>query len=232
MQSVAQHHEGHPAHKGTAPAQKTAALTADIRTMVDAADAGTIGARDRALILLGFAGAFRRSELVGLDVDDCAFGKDGLTVTLRRSKTDQAGRGPQDRDTVRIESRDLPGPHNASVDGSKAGDQRRAGVPVDQPAWAGSAGPVVWYRRGARGEETGTTGRAGRGEVCRALAAGRARHQRGDCRRIGTVDHEPDRASDRFRWYGAISGTGACSGRTARGNWGCKDRLSAAPFNV
>jgi site-specific recombinase XerD len=79
--------------KGVAPAQKTAALTADIRTMVDAADGGTIGARDRALILLGFAGAFRRSELVGLDVDDCAFGKDGLTVTLRRSKTDQAGAG-------------------------------------------------------------------------------------------------------------------------------------------
>ena len=61
--------------------------------MVDAADAGLIGARDRALILLGFAGAFRRSELVGLDVEDCAFGKDGLTVTLRRSKTDQDGAG-------------------------------------------------------------------------------------------------------------------------------------------
>ena len=78
---------------GTAPAQKAAALTADIRTMVEAADDGTIGARDRALILLGFAGAFRRSELVGLDVEDCAFGKDGLTVTLRRSKTDQQGAG-------------------------------------------------------------------------------------------------------------------------------------------
>ncbi len=61
--------------------------------MVDATDGGIIGARDRALILLGFAGAFRRSELVGLDVEDCAFGKDGLTVTLRRSKTDQDGAG-------------------------------------------------------------------------------------------------------------------------------------------
>ena len=49
--------------------------------------------RDRALVLLGFAGAFRRSELVGLDIEDCAFGKDGLTVTLRRSKTDQDGQG-------------------------------------------------------------------------------------------------------------------------------------------
>jgi site-specific recombinase XerC len=78
---------------GTAPAQKAPALTDDIRAMIDATDAGLIGARDRALILLGFAGAFRWSELVGLDAADCAFGKDGLTVTLRRSKTDQIGAG-------------------------------------------------------------------------------------------------------------------------------------------
>jgi integrase len=78
---------------GTAPVQKAAALTDDIRAMVDQADVCTIGARDRALILLGFAGAFRRSELVGLDFEDCAFGRDGLTVTLRRSKTDQDGAG-------------------------------------------------------------------------------------------------------------------------------------------
>src|SRR5207245_2323082 len=79
--------------KGTAPVQKAPTLTDDIRAMVDSTDAGMIGSRDRALILLGFAGAFRRSELVSLDVEDCAFGKDGLTVTLRRSKTDQQGAG-------------------------------------------------------------------------------------------------------------------------------------------
>jgi len=79
--------------RGTAPAQKAPALTEDIRAMVDATDAGIIGARDRALVLLGFAGAFRRSELVGLGVEDCIFGKDGLTITLRRSKTDQEGAG-------------------------------------------------------------------------------------------------------------------------------------------
>lgn len=79
--------------KGTAPVQKAAALTDDIRAMVDAADGGLIGARDRALILLGFAGAFRRSELVGVDFEDCAFTKDGLTIALRRSKTDQDGAG-------------------------------------------------------------------------------------------------------------------------------------------
>lgn len=79
--------------KGTAATQKAPTLTDDIRAMIDATDAGLIGTRDRALVLLGFAGAFRRSELVGLDVEDCLFGKDGLTVTLRRSKTDQIGVG-------------------------------------------------------------------------------------------------------------------------------------------
>src|SRR5712691_6306176 len=78
---------------GTAAVQKAPALTDDIRAMIDATNAGIIGTRDRALILLGFAGAFRRSELVNLDIEDCAFGKDGLTVTLRRSKTDQDGAG-------------------------------------------------------------------------------------------------------------------------------------------
>ncbi|HXI40870.1 MAG TPA: site-specific integrase, partial [Bryobacteraceae bacterium] len=79
--------------RGTSPAQKAPTLTDDIRAMVEITGAGPIGQRDRALILLGFAGAFRRSELVALDVADCAFGRDGLTVTLRRSKTDQAGAG-------------------------------------------------------------------------------------------------------------------------------------------
>jgi len=78
---------------GTAAAQKAPALIEDIRAMVEATVAGTIGLRDRALILLGFAGAFRRSELVALDIEDCVFSKEGLTVTLRRSKTDQEGTG-------------------------------------------------------------------------------------------------------------------------------------------
>jgi len=79
--------------KGTAPVQKTPAMALEIRTMVESTDAGVIGLRDRALILLGFAGAFRRSELVGLNVGDCEFAREGLIVTLRRSKTDQEGIG-------------------------------------------------------------------------------------------------------------------------------------------
>ena len=78
---------------GTAATQKAPAITADIRAMVEATGAGMIGLRDRALMLLGFAGAFRRSELVALDVADLLFSRDGLTVTLRRSKTDQEGLG-------------------------------------------------------------------------------------------------------------------------------------------
>lgn len=78
---------------GTATTQKAPTLTDDVRAMVSLADDGLIGARDRALVLLGFAGAFRRAELVALDVSDLDFSRDGLTVTLRRSKTDQEGQG-------------------------------------------------------------------------------------------------------------------------------------------
>jgi integrase len=52
-----------------------------------------IGIRDRALLLIGLAGSFRRSELVALNVDDVQVIGDGLVVTLRRSKTDQEGEG-------------------------------------------------------------------------------------------------------------------------------------------
>ena len=66
----------------------------ELRAMVAALDVDTLaGLRDRALLLLGFAGAFRRSELVALEVADLAFCGDGLTVTLRRSKVDQEGEG-------------------------------------------------------------------------------------------------------------------------------------------
>jgi integrase len=49
--------------------------------------------RDRALLLLGFAGAVRRSELVALDVADLKETADGLHVVIRHSKSDQEGRG-------------------------------------------------------------------------------------------------------------------------------------------
>ncbi|NCB47593.1 site-specific integrase [bacterium] len=72
---------------------KAPLLTEHIRRMVNSLPDSTAGVRDRALILLGFSGAFRRSELIGLNVDDIAFEKDGLVVTINRSKTDQEGYG-------------------------------------------------------------------------------------------------------------------------------------------
>jgi len=51
--------------------------------------------RDRALLALGFAGAFRRSELVALRVEDLTVSADGFRVMIRRSKTDQEGAGQE-----------------------------------------------------------------------------------------------------------------------------------------
>ena len=49
--------------------------------------------RDRSIILMGFAGGFRRNEIVSLDYDDLDFVTEGLKINLRRSKTDQFGEG-------------------------------------------------------------------------------------------------------------------------------------------
>jgi integrase len=78
---------------GVAQRGKAPVLAADLRRMLSIVADGLLGIRDRALLLLGFAGAFRRSELVSLDVGDLAFTQDGLEVTIRRSKTDQEGQG-------------------------------------------------------------------------------------------------------------------------------------------
>ncbi len=79
--------------RGVAQRQAAPLLPGQLRTMVAALPQDLRGARDRALLLLGFAGAFRRSELVALDVEDLAAVDGGLEVTIRRSKTDQEGRG-------------------------------------------------------------------------------------------------------------------------------------------
>lgn len=78
---------------GTPPKPVDALLSEDIRRMAKALPDTLIGMRDKALILLGFAGAFRRSEIVGLDVDDIRCRDEGFVVLLRRSKTDQRGEG-------------------------------------------------------------------------------------------------------------------------------------------
>ena len=49
--------------------------------------------RNKALILIGFSGGFRRSELVNIDFEDLEFTKEGVKIFIKRSKTDQSGEG-------------------------------------------------------------------------------------------------------------------------------------------
>jgi site-specific recombinase XerD len=49
--------------------------------------------RDKALILIGFSGGFRRSELVNIDLNEVEFTKEGVKIFIKRSKTDQSGEG-------------------------------------------------------------------------------------------------------------------------------------------
>ena len=79
--------------KGAKPAQKAPATAERIAAMLEGIPDTLRGTRDRALLTLGFAGAFRRSELVALDITDLVFEPDGLRVQIRHSKTDQEGQG-------------------------------------------------------------------------------------------------------------------------------------------
>jgi integrase len=79
---------------GSRQRQAAPATTGVVRAMIAAIQADSIiGVRDRALLLIGFAGAFRRSELVALTLGDIAAEPEGLRIRIARSKTDQAGEG-------------------------------------------------------------------------------------------------------------------------------------------
>lgn len=75
---------------------RKAPATADLLTViVRSLPAGPAGLRDRALLLVGFASALRRSELVALQVADVALHPEVMLLQIRSSKTDQEGRGAQ-----------------------------------------------------------------------------------------------------------------------------------------
>lgn len=79
---------------GRPPEKKAAAVDGDIKRMADAIEPATRkGLRDRALLLFGFAGAFRRSELVALNTWNLEEREEGLKVTIEQSKTDQEAKG-------------------------------------------------------------------------------------------------------------------------------------------
>jgi integrase len=78
---------------GITTVRKRPVLVADIKDMLSQIPDSPLGIRDRALLLLGYTGAFRRSELVALNVADIEEQRDGIVVHVRRSKTDPEGQG-------------------------------------------------------------------------------------------------------------------------------------------
>src|SRR5262249_36147838 len=86
------HIAGHSTVCGV-PTRKAPATADKVLKMVAEAGTDLKGLRDRAILLLGFAGAFRRSELVALDIANLEFCAGGLRVSICKSKTDQEGLG-------------------------------------------------------------------------------------------------------------------------------------------
>jgi integrase len=86
--------------KKVAPKQAAAFSLAHFKSVVQAIpQERPDGVRDRALLLLGFAGAFRRDELSQLLIEDLTFDDDGLLISLRASKTNQVG-DPEEKHVV------------------------------------------------------------------------------------------------------------------------------------
>lgn len=90
------------------PVKKEPILSDDLERMVDALPDTLVGKRDKAILLVGFMGAFRRSELVGIVVDDISFNKNGMAIALKRSKTDQEGVQDIKKDIPRLNSKMCP----------------------------------------------------------------------------------------------------------------------------
>jgi integrase len=84
--------EGIARLKGVRQKQAPAFTLANFKRTVKSIDATTLaGLRDRVILLLGFSGAFRRSELAALNLEDLSFSEEGLIVNLAKSKTNQLG---------------------------------------------------------------------------------------------------------------------------------------------
>ena len=76
---------------GSRQKAKKPLLINDLKLIIKVIDKENI--RDKALILIGFAGGFRRSELVNIDYEDIEFVPEGIKILIKRSKTDQSGEG-------------------------------------------------------------------------------------------------------------------------------------------
>jgi site-specific recombinase XerD len=78
---------------GTAPVKKAPVLNRDMKPIISKLPASLVGDRDKALMLVGFGGCLRRSELVALTVADVVWSVEGIVLTVRKSKADQEAKG-------------------------------------------------------------------------------------------------------------------------------------------
>ena len=178
---------------GTAQHGKAPLLLADVRRIITARREDLLGLRDSALVLVGFAGGFRRSELALIHVCDLKFSADGVVVTVRKSKTDQESAG-----------REVGLPFGSNLDTCPVRALRhwldRAGI-REGPVFRSvgryghvSRRPAPGFDRQAptRGRQGGIEGRGAR----RPLPPRRMRHPGRDERRPRVRHHASDRPQD------------------------------------
>jgi integrase len=79
--------------KGVKKSKAKALMATSLKLMIDNTPSHTLGRRDVALLLVGWSGALRRSEIVALDREHIEFVPEGMIITIERSKTDQEGEG-------------------------------------------------------------------------------------------------------------------------------------------
>jgi hypothetical protein len=131
------------------PSRPAATLTStEVKRLLASCGTDLAGLRDRALLLAGFAGALRRSELVALDREHLRFTPDGMTLRIPRSKRDQEGEGADPG---------LP----------------RGLNPLSCPARAAAAGRTLCSLPGGDAGEAGRPGEAGGGRRGRPAGAAR-----------------------------------------------------------
>jgi len=147
--------------KGIAQHGKKPFLTPDLRRMIAALPPDLQGLRDRALLLAGFAGGFRRSELAGLRIEDLETTPDGLIVRLGRSKTDQEGQGRSvalpygsDPETCPVRALRAWLEHAGTMAGPVFRAIDRCGLVSDKRLHADSIGYLVKRAAGLAGLET------------------------------------------------------------------------------
>jgi len=181
---------------GTSQEGKAPALVEDLQAMIArmAPRRGKawqlLELRDRALLLVGFAGGFRRSELVGLDVEDLVVSRPGMVVYLRRSKTDQEGAGrrigiprghqPETCPCQRAVGVPGPGGHRVGCD-----------LPRSEPPWP-APGAIERQRCRCCCEAAGGGNRPGSSAVRRPQPARGAGHFRGGRGCLRASDHGSD----------------------------------------